>query len=714
MTRLLRPRPSLLSVGAACLSLAALAVPSSATANCSGAQAAHDVGTTVAKALTAVDLAGIRDIGPPSSDAPDQPIFTVSPDGSAVALQVRQADLTTNRMCLAMIVIPLNQKVGSRVVDQGGEMIRLSLPILGRVASPSGIPAPITPRWFSDSRSFAFLKRVAGSTQIWLAARTGRKAVQLTHDVDDIDDFRLSGDGRTVVYAARPGLREARRQIEAERRSGFHYDQRFSPMAGAEPFVPAPVALRYFVLDLLTRKVRPATPSDKGLFDTPASLSGKLAWMAPNGFRTAAVRTLDEKTFPPATRLIVGDRGSHEIPCPSETCRDVSPPVWWSGSGDRVRYLRREGWANSITTVYEWSPGHSNAVALYRTADNLIECHPKGDHLYCLDEGSTTPRQLVEINLSSGQRQVIFDPNPGFRRFALGRTERLQYINAYGVECFADLVFPVGYRPGTRYPLIVVQYQTRGFLRGGTGDEVPIQVLANRGFAVLSMQNPSPWPLAPGATSPDAVDAALMRDFTGRRSVLSSIQTAISRLVDRGIVDRTRIGLTGLSDGSSTVQFAALNSDLFKAGSVSGCCWEPDQDAFAGSSIADLYARTGWPRMTDPNPGFWSKISISMQPERVRFPLLFQASDDEYLMAVSSFTALRQAGKPADMFVYSREHHIKWQPLHRLAIYRRNIAWFEFWLKGIVPLQGMERQEVLRWQHMTSRSGQQRSGQVGA
>src|SRR3546814_4567827 len=52
-----------------------------------------------------------------------------------------------------------------------------------------------------------------------------------------------------------------------------------------------------------------------------------------------------------------------------------------------------------------------------------------------------------------------------------------------------DTLFPYT-TPFLSYPLVVVQYDTRGFLRGGTGDEYPIQALAASGFAVLSVSRP--------------------------------------------------------------------------------------------------------------------------------------------------------------------------------------------------------------------------------
>src|SRR3546814_17435455 len=78
-------------------------------------------------------------------------------------------------------------------------------------------------------------------------------------------------------------------------------------------------------------------------------------------------------------------------------------------------------------------------------------------------------------------------------------------------------------------------------------------------------------------------------------------------------------------------------------------------------------------------------MSLVRNAQRVRFPLLFEAADDEFRAAVESVTALREAGKPADLFVFPGEYHIKWQPAHRLAAYERGLAWFMFWLRGELP-----------------------------
>src|SRR5258706_6707493 len=119
------------------------------------------------------------------------------------------------------------------------------------------------------------------------------------------------------------------------------------------------------------------------------------------------------------------------------------------------------------------------------TEDALVGCDLAGQELICAREGARSPRRLVAIDVRGGKSRTIFDPNPGFARLRLGEVRRLRFRNAYGVECFADLVLPPTIKAGEKVSMVVVQYYSEGFLRGGTGDEVPIQAMAARRFAVL-------------------------------------------------------------------------------------------------------------------------------------------------------------------------------------------------------------------------------------
>ena len=62
-----------------------------------------------------------------------------------------------------------------------------------------------------------------------------------------------------------------------------------------------------------------------------------------------------------------------------------------------------------------------------------------------------------------------------------------------------------------------------------------------------------------------------------------------------------------------------------------------------------------------------------------------------------TLAALQDAGKAVEAYVFPDEHHIKWQPQHRLAVYRRNIQWFQFWLQGIEVADPVDAEQYARW-----------------
>ena len=657
------------------------------------------------RALTARDLVRLRDIGPANNELTERSLFTISPDNRSVALQLRRAVPETNSYCLGMFIVPLHTRAKPYAIDLGGDMIRATLDGFGKSGMPSGIPLPITPQWSPDGKSILFLKRENGATQIWMAHADGSGSHPLTRSGIDIEAFRLSPDGSTLIYSTRPALLAAKADIEAEGRTGFHYDDRYSPVLSDRPIPKEGLPLAFSALDLANGTVRSANSAERAMLDTPTPRSPRDDGSALKAYDNpdAWLSTMGSADLLPITRPAARAGDGTISHCLAQQCANALGPVWKTAGGGAVRFLRREGWANSLTSVYEWNIRNGHIRRLYQTQDYLVDCHPLQDDLLCAREQSLVPRHLARIDLKRSRAEIVFDPNPEFEALTLGKVERVHSLNTLGFQSFADLVYPVGYQPGRTYPTIVVQYISRGFLRGGTGDEFPIQLYANAGFAVLSVNRPLSVGLDGTAKTADEVNAKNLVDFAERRSILSSVEVALRRLVQRGIVDREHIGITGLSDGSSTVQFAALHSDLFAAGAVASCCSDPMQDAVFGPDTAAMLNRIGWPRLIDDTPAFWSQISIARNARKMRFPLLLNSPDDEYLSTLQGYTALRQAGSPVDMFVFPDEHHIKWQPAHRLAVYERSLDWFNFWLKRELPPGGRRLAEAQYWQTLRDR-----------
>ena len=483
-----------------------------------------------------------------------------------------------------------------------------------------------------------------------------------------------------------PWRRSRRRSIEREN-SGWFYDDRITPNAGPRPQVElASVPLRWTSVG-----VDGANPGSE---PTPPAVSST----NDAGDRLAIERS-GQLPFAPA-RLVVRRANGAALPCSAEACGGNIVAAWWQPRARVAWFLRREGFKRETSALYRWLPGKAPTRAV-ATSDVLNWCKPAELGFVCLREGSTSPRRIVLFDWRTGRAVTAFDPNPTFSRFRLGTVTRLKWRNARGLEAWGDLVLPPDYKKGARIPLVVTQYYSRGFLRGGTGNEYPVFLFAQRGIAVLSLERPDAVAMGdPTLTSIEQGDRANTTGWADRRSVQSSIETGVRAAIATGAIDAAHVGITGLSDGATAVRFALINSTLFSAAALSSCCVEPDTMGTAGPAFAKMDHYWGAPIYGAPGDDFWRPVSLTLNADRIGTPLLMQLSDDEYQLALGAFEALRARGKPVEMFVFPNEHHNKSGPLHRLAIFERSLDWFDFWLRGRKDPDPAKRAQYERWEAM--------------
>lgn len=641
---------------------------------------------SIPRRATDLDLIETLDIGSNAELDPDA-MFSLSPDQSSLAVGVRRADAARNRYCSGIYVI--GQDGAAQLIDSGPGATFWRFPdYYGTTGFPTGFFKLIAPRWSPDGKALAFLKSVDGRLQLWLW--DGHKpASAIVKRETDIVDFRFAPDAQSIVYRVADD-KSSEAALQREALSGFHFDNRYVPIASNHPFPAGPQKLLYFASRLGDGDSRQANDAEVRLFKDAqdSAIKGDMnvgAERDANGiYRISLIRK--------------GKR----ISCSSAVCTEVQGRPWIASPGT-VRWVRREGWGKNRMAIYEWRTETREPRKLYSTTDLLMTCGPLGKDIVCAREGSTRPRYLDRIDVRTRQSVPLFDPNPAFAELDLGKVERMTWKNDRGIECFGDLVYPPDYQAGHAYPLIVVQYESRGFLRGGTGDEYPVQLFAREGYLVLTVQRPRSPYFGLGLPSEERQRLQL-KDFDERRSILSAIETKVRQLIAAGLADPDRIGITGMSDGSTTVQYAALHSDIFKAASVSGCCWEPSQIWLLGPAIQAHNESIGWPASPNDDPALWSAISLARNAPSVRFPILIQAADVEYLASLESVSALRLAGHPVDLYVFPGEHHFKQQPAHKIALYRRNLDWFNFWLLNKWPENsGDQAAEVSRWADMRQR-----------
>lgn len=657
--------------------------------------------TSQAEALpmSIAELAEIADIGSPVPGS--SPALGISPDRKRIAVLVSRGNPGENQYCQRLLVLPISGQGLPVEIARGGAYIADDYSLRDFSFVQAGWPRPNPPRWSPDGTLVAFLRREEGRTQVWLADPNGGLSPRQATDLaDDIDAFAWAADGKGLVVATRPGIHVAARAIAEEGNSGFLYDKRFAPQLSDRPIPTGEVTTRYTFASLSEGYTRVATAEERAMLAPlrPGKTSATATmWRTGTQDRLAWIEPKEPDQILSPTRLVIADPDGRRRVCSRSECEGIFE-LWWSSDGTSLMALQRTGWARSRTALLRWDNDEALPERVFETDDIIAGCKSAGREAICTREGSTRPIRIVAFNLGSGAQRIVYDPNPQLADTRWGEVRRLRFRNAYGVESFADLVLPPGHRPGERLPMVVAGYSSRGFLRGGTGDDVPIQPLAARGFAVLSFARPGFLPSVREARSEIETRTLLEEPWADRRSVLSSLEMAIELAVGSGAVDQRRIGITGFSDGGASAQFALINSDLFAAASFTTCCEDSGSFALvAGPRFTDYLRAMGYPYFDGAADAFWQPMSLLRNVENIDTPILILAADSEYEAALDVWETYRHRGKAIEMRVFPGETHYRWRPAHRLATYRWQIDWFSFWLAHQLDCSAPRMPQYARW-----------------
>lgn len=649
------------------------------------------------------DQVSMADIGTTSALREDD-IASVSPDGTRVAFLLLRANPDLNAYCHQLMVAPTDGTGRAVEISRGGDFIRDAYPLREFTTIYRGWSQPVVPRWSPDGSMIAYLRRESDSTQVWLADPAGRRApVQASALPDDVEDFAWSADSKALVLSSRPGLRRKAEDIELEGRSGFLFDDRFSPQFADRPIPTGDVSAEFSWLSLEDRRSRAASPVEQELLVPPRPASvpktARNVLSGPGGY-TAWLEPKDPERLLSPTRIVMdGPKGQRRL-CDSTDCEGVTS-LHWSTAAQSLFIVQRTGWARSQTALLRWSVSAPLPVVVVTTEDMFSGCIPSGNEFICGREASSQPRRIVAIDMTTGAERLIHDPNPAFRGVRTGQVQRLRFRLSSGVESYADLVLPPDHRPGETHPLVVVQYRSRGFLRGGIGDEVPIHPLSQRGFVVLSFDRPDFPPEVRMATTPEEIRTLSETDWADRRHVHEALEAAVRLAIETGAVDPKRMGISGFSDGTSTVQFALINSDLFKVASIGACCEDMYSFALAAGPYFTNFLRRMRYRYFDPGmEEYWQPMSLILNVDQIDEPILIQTGDSEYEGGLDVVEVFKHNRRAIEMFVFPGEPHNKWQPAHKQAIYDRSVEWFDFWLKGRTNCSPDKADQYSRWRTM--------------
>jgi len=651
--------------------------------------------------VTMADLLAIRDCEG----------LSISPDGEEVAFVVGRAVYETNDYRTGLFVS--STKPNSAAVDLG----TAGLPHWDEINQWISE----APQWSPDSRFITYrMKRSADhSWQVWRWDRNGGPPVQLSHVPGDVTSYHWTGDGAHLVLT----VQRNQDQEEAERLSerGIVYDGEIRPWTGL-PIVSQVLAhqerpTKTWIYDFATSRERVASRQENDLFGAriadleaevsrgkPGSSQGchiNEAKKSPDGRWVAFRCKVDDadKVKPFEVDLFVKPvQGGEPIKLAPLSSGSLVDQFWWSQNGKEIYFSQfaQDGHAAILMVVNEngWK-----SRLLFREPNQdfcgSFSVDEDGKYGACVSDNNTTPPRIGLMDLTAGTVRTLVDLNPEFKNIELGQVSRLEGTNSYGATWFAHVVKPIGYESGKRYPLIVTTYRSGDyFLRGASGNENPIQVYAANGFVVLSFDVGFDPNFRPG-------------DFQTKlqtwASPTASIEMAVRQLVDQGLVDAQRVGISGYSHGVEIVGYALTHTNLFRAASGAGG-YDPYIYYMGGIVWQNIFATWGlggWPEGSARVK--WEELSPTLRADRIHAAILNNVPETEYIPFLDLCVSLEQLGKPVEMVVYPNELHVINQPKHRYEIYQRNLDWFRFWLKGEEDSDTNKRDQYTRWRSLRER-----------
>jgi len=642
---------------------------------------------------------------------------TLSPDGRSVAFRVVRASVARNTYDTVWYVQGLDDPWPRRVADGG-------VPLCDTVNEPLSCKVV----WSADDRWIYYRALVNGKIDVWRAAADGSGAEPLTHDAANVRDFALGKHGRILEYSVGATREEVRSAERSEYDQGIHIDasvpisqglfrsgyadgrlatQRYGKVWFDRVPLLAGVPDHWKEVDLATGAKRLLAGSD--VLAVPSPAPGRLGvdgdpWKStrdPQGGRVAWLTRVGDgkgQMYRPDVLLsaLPGGHARRAVTCESEGCaRKAITGIQWRPGHDEVLFTITDPRLGLAQSIFRWNVGTGKVRLVVDTKglingggpDPASDCGVSAEVLVCVTADADQPPRLERIDLESGERHVLFDPNAALARDMAKISVRLLRWKDKRGRWFTGQFYPARRSGAGLTPLFITYYSCPGFVRGGVGDEWPLVSLAQAGISALCINHP-----------PGYIMNAVARYGEG----VAAVESVVDLLSKKGEIDRARVGMGGLSFGGEVTMWTVTHSNMLAAASVASSVVSPlyylissmKGEAFLKSLRMDW--GLGSPSET---PERWKVLSPVFQRDRIHAPILFQQSEQEYMYALDYVIPLIREHR-ADLYVFPNEPHQKFQPRHKLAVYERNLDWFRFWLQGYEDPAPSKRVQYMRWRVM--------------
>jgi dipeptidyl aminopeptidase/acylaminoacyl peptidase len=294
-------------------------------------------------------------------------------------------------------------------------------------------------------------------------------------------------------------------------------------------------------------------------------------------------------------------------------------------------------------------------------------------------ENFQTFPNLLYSNLSLQNPKQISDANPQQSEYSWGTIELYEWTALDGQRLTGMLVKPEGFDPNKKYPMLVNFYEKssdrlHSYPRPYPGrSTINYSFYASRGYLIF---NP---------------DIPYRTGYPGE-SCENSVLPGVTSLIDKGFVDKDRIGVQGHSWGGYQIAHLLTKTDIFKC-AESGAPVVNMFSAYGGIRWGSGLSRMFQYERTQSRIGgtIWEyplrylENSPLFFLDKVNTPVLILHNDEDsavpWYQGIEYFVGLRRLGKPAWLLNYNGEPHWPVKLQNRKDFQIRMAQFFDHYLK---------------------------------
>ncbi|OUB92520.1 peptidase S9 [Bacillus thuringiensis serovar canadensis] len=571
------------------------------------------------------------------------------------------------------------------------------------------------PLWSPNSRDIAYLSPGGnGKNQIFVKSLDGYSGVQITDEEEGISTFKWDHTGKGFYYIAQAKECEEIKKRK-ERYGDFHHvgkehqnnclcyveiekviqnDKEEREINGVYQLTDGKdFYIHDFDISNDGKKVVcMATPSlndymngDIYILDVEAEelqkmnvdrLLGGSVCFSPEGNKICYSASIREKEYYrnhiQESTLEIYDMNTGEVLQPLTNFDSTVMPLQWIAKGILIRWQDKTNYRIGLLAE------DGTMEVLSDNVDGFImdaSITKDGNHI---TYSKAITNETFEIYLDD---KKITNENSFFEGKLKSNREIISWQSSDGLKIEGVLSRPVEFDSNKKYPLLVVihggpAWASFPIFSDCFNEKYPIEQFVEKGFIVLE----------PNYRGSSGYGNEFLKANYRKQGLADydDVISGVDELVEKGIVDKDRVGVMGWSNGGYISAFCSTFSNRFKAISVGGGItnWSTH---YVNTDIP-YFIRMHLGNTPWNDPDIYKKTSPMTYIKSACTPTLIQHGEKDARIPVTNayelYEGLRDMEVDTELIIFKEMAYSSDQPGVHVAIMKQNLMWFSHYILG--------------------------------